>query len=55
MNDREATQLFAVFNLLITHCGKRLTPDLIYQMREEFKQEMTEGPTAWAFRSAEKK
>lgn len=48
--DRLATQDFTVFTLLVKYTGNILTPDLIEALRQEFQQEMREGPTSWAFR-----
>jgi len=48
--DREATQTFAVRNILTTYCGQRLTADLIEKLVDEIEQEMQSSPTAWAFK-----
>lgn len=48
--EREATQQFAIFNVLVTHCGERLTPDIVDKIRDEIVAEMRTGPTAWAFK-----
>ena len=48
--DRQATQDHAILNVLLNHCGKGLTPDVIDAIRSELQQEMRHGPCAWAFR-----
>jgi hypothetical protein len=47
--DREATQIFSLRNILTTHCGQKLTPELLEQIVAEMVLEMRQGPTAWAF------
>lgn len=49
-NDRESTQDFAVFDILVNNCGQNLTPALIDNMRDMMKWQMREGPCAWAFK-----
>ena len=49
MSDRQATQDFTIFNVLINHTGKVLTPALVNQIRDEIIKEMREGPCAWSF------
>lgn len=50
MDTKTATQLFEIQNILIGHCGKSLTPDVIDQISVEIKTAITNGPCSWAFR-----
>jgi hypothetical protein len=50
MSDRETTQIFEIRNILIEHCGKELTPDLIDKISKQIEQAMAEGPCSWAFK-----
>ena len=50
MDDREATQRFAIFNILTSHCGEFLTGDRVEQIRDEIFDEMTTGGCSWAFK-----
>ncbi len=43
------TRRFAVMNILISHCGQKLTPELIEAIVEEMQKEMNDSPCAWAF------
>ena len=49
MNDRQATQQFAMLNVLIGHCDEKLTSAKIEAICAELVTEMTNGPCAWAF------
>lgn len=53
MDTKTATQLFELHNILIGHCGKSLTPDVIDQISEEIKTAITNGPCSWAFRGTD--
>lgn len=48
--ERESTQEFAIKDILITNCGKALTPGNIDDIFEQMVWAMREGPTAWAFK-----
>lgn len=49
MSNREATQEFAIRNVLVGRCGEKLTPDTIERIVREIMQEVTKGSTNWAF------
>jgi len=49
MTNREATQEFTIRNVLIGHCGEKLTPDNIDKIAAELMQEVKAGSTSWAF------
>ena len=49
-DDARATRSFAVLNVLVNHCGEKLTADLVDQLAIELLDEIEKGPTAWAFR-----
>jgi hypothetical protein len=48
--DRLATQMFAIRSILVMRCGQLLTADLIDDMMEEVKREITKGSCSWAFK-----
>ena len=48
--DQEETQHFAMFNVLVSYCGKVLSHDLINEIRDKLIVEMREGPCSWAFK-----
>lgn len=47
--DKQETQRFALFNILVGHCGEQLTPDKVDAIMEEIIKEMRSGPCSWAF------
>lgn len=47
--DVVATQEFAIRNILISHCGDRLTPEMVDRIASEIINEMRHGGCAWAF------
>lgn len=49
MRDKEATQNFAIANILISHCGEMLNANKIEQIQDEIVTEMRNGPCSWAF------
>lgn len=50
-NDRKATQEFEVRNIITTHCGQRLTPDLVDAITNELLFAMRCGACSWAFKA----
>ena len=48
-DDRLATQMFTIRSILVSHCGKKLTPDLIDFMMEEVRKNIIKGSCAWSF------
>lgn len=53
IQDVEATRQLLLYQRLISHCGKRLTADLIDQIVSELMAEMKTGPTSWSFKFQE--
>lgn len=43
------TQDFIFRDILVSHCGKQLTPELVDQVVSELTAEATTGGCAWAF------
>lgn len=48
--DRLATQKSTVLAVLVDLTNRGLSPSLIEQVRDKLVHEMTDGPTAWAFK-----
>jgi len=60
MNERETldrleTQRFALFSVLVNHCGEHLTRANVEAISAELVVEVTTGPCAWAFKPLEAK
>ena len=49
MNDRESTQIFAIRNIITSHCGEILTPNAVDRICNEIEIEIQSGPCSWAF------
>lgn len=47
--DKQATQEFEIRNILIMHCGQKLTPDKVDEISQEIENAMRNGPCSWAF------
>lgn len=52
LDDRGATQRFAVLSILVNHCGQVLTADNVEAIAEEIEAAMRAGPCSWAFAPA---
>lgn len=47
--DAEATRIFEVRNIMISHCGQTLTPDNVDSIAAEMISAIETGPCSWAF------
>jgi hypothetical protein len=47
--DRKATMDFVIQKILIQNCGRVLSPNVVDEIKEEFKFEMYKGSCSWAF------
>lgn len=50
MDDKKATQIFEIRNILTNYCGQLLSPDKIDEIMNIVIKEITEGHCSWAFK-----
>lgn len=55
MNDRQATQIFTIRNILVDYCGYVLSHNVIEDIVSDFKEKTQKGSTAWAFKETNKR